>query len=224
MNSLLLERLHIGEKTKTIKTLVFDFGGVLINLNKEQSIKNFEKLGIENISELLSLWCQKGVFLSFEEGKISTKEFLREIKSMSPRKITDEEIKKAFFSFLVDLPKYKLNLIKRLRQHYTILLLSNINALVYDYCVQKYFHPYGKTMEDYFDKQYLSFQMNVCKPNEKIYKMMIKDAKIQPEETLFIEDGQQNVLVAQSVGINTFLALPDEDFTSLFDIPLLKRE
>jgi len=210
MNPSLIERLHIGEKTKEIKTLIFDFGGVLLNLNKERSIKNFEKLGIEGVHELLSFWCQKGVFLLFEEGKISTEEFFREIK-------------KAFFSFLVDLPKYKLDLIERLRQHYTIYLLSNINALVYDYCVRTYIHPHGKTMEDYFDKQYLSFQMNVCKPNKKIYEMMLEDTKIRPEETLFLEDGEQNTLVAQSLGINTFLVLPSEDFSSLFELPLLKR-
>jgi len=204
MNPSLIERLHIGEKTKEIKTLIFDFGGVLLNLNKERSIKNFEKLGIEGVHELLSFWCQKGVFLLFEEGKISTEEFFREIKAMSSREITEEEIKKAFFSFLVDLPKYKLDLIERLRQHYTIYLLSNINALVYDYCVRTYIHPHGKTMEDYFDKQYLSFQ-------------------IRPEETLFLEDGEQNTLVAQSLGINTFLVLPSEDFSSLFELPLLKR-
>lgn len=223
MNPSLIERLHIGEKTKEIKTLIFDFGGVLLNLNKERSIKNFEKLGIEGVHELLSFWCQKGVFLLFEEGKISTEDFFREIKAMSSREITEEEIKKAFFSFLVDLPKYKLDLIERLRQHYTIYLLSNINALVYDYCVRTYIHPHGKTMEDYFDKQYLSFQMNVCKPNKKIYEMMLEDTKIRPEETLFLEDGEQNTLVAQSLGINTFLVLPSEDFSSLFELPLLKR-
>jgi putative hydrolase of the HAD superfamily len=78
-------------------------------------------------------------------------------------------------------------------------------------------------MEDYFDKQYLSFQMNVCKPNKKIYEMMLEDTKIRPEETLFLEDGEQNTLVAQSLGINTFLVLPSEDFSSLFELPLLKR-
>lgn len=222
MTNSIKERLHIHDNTSEIKTLIFDFGGVLIDLDKERSIENFKKLGVEGIDELLSFWCQKGFFLLFEEGKISTREFLDEIKKMSTRNISDEDIKTAFFSFLVDLPRYKLELIARLRPHYQIFLLSNINELIYNYCLEKYFHAYHTKIENYFDKIYLSFQMNVCKPKKEIYQQLIQDSGIIPEETLFLEDGSENVAVAQSMGINTFLALPQEDFTPLFDIPLLK--
>jgi putative hydrolase of the HAD superfamily len=133
------EQTFIGDKTKKIKTLIFDFGGVLIDLDKERSVKAFSELGIERIDELLSHWCQKGVFLDFEEGKISTENFLTEIKKMTSRAVSSDENKKSIFSILVDLPRYKLDLILKLRNHYQIFLLSNINELIYNYCLMIYF-------------------------------------------------------------------------------------
>ncbi len=223
MALLLEDRLYIQNNTQEIKTLIFDFGGVLIDLDKERSVQNFTKLGIQGIDSLLSNWCQKGVFLRFEEGNITSEEFLNEIRRMSTRTISDDEIKAAFFSFLVDLPHYKLDLIAQLRNHYQIFLLSNINELIYNYCIEHYFYARGKTMDDYFDKQYLSFQMHICKPKKEIYLKMLQDSGIHPEETLFLEDGEQNIHTAQLLGINTFFTLPNENFSSLFDIPLLKR-
>ncbi|MBP7101972.1 MAG: HAD family phosphatase [Bacteroidales bacterium] len=223
MASSIQSRLFIGDKTKKIKTLIFDFGGVLIDLDKERSVKAFSELGIERIDELLSHWCQKGVFLDFEEGKISTENFLTEIKKMTSRAVSSDEIKRAFFLFLVDLPRYKLDLILKLRNHYQIFLLSNINELIYNYCLNEYFHKFHQQIEDYFDKIYLSFQLNVCKPKKEIFEKMLLDAAINPEETLFLEDGQQNIVTAQSLGINTFLVKAYEDFSPVFELPILKK-
>lgn len=223
MSILFEDRLCIHKNTKEIKTLIFDFGGVLINLDKERCIEKFTKLGIKGIDELLSHWCQKGLFLQFEEGKITSNLFLNEIRKMSTFTISDDEIKAAFFSFLIDLPRYKLDLIARLHSHYQIFLLSNINELIYNFCVKEYFFKFGKKIDDYFDKKYLSFQLHVCKPKKEIYLKMLQDSGIQPEEALFLEDGEQNILTAQSLGINTFFTLPKEDFSLLFETPLLKR-
>ncbi|MDX9889918.1 MAG: HAD family phosphatase [Bacteroidales bacterium] len=223
MDPLLTERLHLTEKTTVIKTLIFDFGGVLIDLNKDRSIKAFADLGIPAVAELLNNWCQKGIFLLFEEGKISSREFLNSIRNMSQHAISDEEIKKAFFSFLVDLPRYKLALLSTFRKHYKLFLLSNINEMIYNYSCESYFHTYGSRIEDYFDKLYLSFEMKVCKPHKKIFEMMLDDAGILPEESLFLEDGEKNIQTAQLLGFNTFLVKPEEDFSVLFEHPLLKR-
>lgn len=221
MNQLFKERLFIGDKTKEIKTLIFDFGGVLIDLNKERSIQAFAKLGIEKVKDLLNNWCQKGIFLLFEEGKISPRKFLDNIHQMADKELSDEDIKQAFFTFLVDLPRYKLNLLTKLRKHYNIFLLSNINEMIFQYCCDTYFHAYGIDIHDYFDKLYLSFQMKVCKPDKKIFEMMIADSGIHPEECLFLEDGVQNIETAKCMGFNTFFVKPEEDFTSLFNHPLL---
>lgn len=224
MDQLFKERLFIGEKTKEIKTLIFDFGGVLIDLNKERSIQAFAELGIEKVKDLLNNWCQKGIFLLFEEGKISSHEFLNNIHRMTEKELSDEDIKQAFFTFLVDLPRYKLNLINKLRKHYNIFLLSNINEMIFQYCCDTFFHAYGIDIDDYFDKLYLSFQMKVCKPDKKIFEIMIADSGLQPEECLFLEDGLQNIETAKSLGFNTYFVKPEEDFTPLFNHLLLKRD
>mgnify|MGYP001241942234 FL=1 len=142
---------------------------------------------------------------------------------MTSRAVSSDEIKRAFFLFLVDLPRYKLDLILKLRNHYQIFLLSNINELIYNYCLNEYFHKFHQQIEDYFDKIYLSFQLNVCKPKKEIFEKMLLDAAINPEETLFLEDGQQNIVTAQSLGINTFLVKAYEDFSPVFELPILKK-
>lgn len=224
MDQLFKERLFIGDKTKEIKTLIFDFGGVLIDLNKERSIQAFSELGIEKVKDLLNNWCQKGVFLLFEEGKISSREFLDNIHQMTDKELTDEDIKQAFITFLDGIPRYKLNLITKLRKGYNIFLLSNINEMIFQHACDTYFHAYGDDIKDYFDRFYLSFQMKVCKPNKKIFDMMIADSGIHTEECLFLEDGIQNIETAQSLGFNTFFVKPEEDFTPLFNHPLLKLD
>lgn len=200
-----------------IKTIIFDFGGVLLSLNMQACKDAFARLGYDRIGELLDHYKQKGIFLLFEEGKISTEDFFEELQHIVGKQVPTEDIKKAYLAFIEDIPSYKLDLILRLRKQYTVLMLSNVNAFIFDYCKENHFKSQNHVFEDYFDKAYLSFEMGVCKPDRLIFEKMIADAALIPEQCLFLDDGIKNIETAQSLGFRTCCVKPQEDFSYLFE-------
>ena len=116
-------------KRKGIKNLIFDFGGVLINLDRQRCVENFRKLGLEKVDELLGMYSQQGIFMQHEKGLISSAEFRENIRGLLTKKVTDEQIDAAWNSFLVDIPRFKLDMLLKLREKYVVYLLSNTNEI-----------------------------------------------------------------------------------------------
>ena len=200
-----------------INTIIFDFGGVLLNLNMQACVNAFACLGYDRIDELIDHYKQKGIFLLFEEGKISADDFFVELQKIVGNPISREKLKKAYLAFIEDIPAYKLELILRLRKQYKILMLSNINEFIFDYCKENHFIANGHVFEDYFDKAYLSFEMGICKPSKLIFEQMIEDAGLIPQQCLFLDDGTKNIEMAQTMGFQTYHVKPQEDFSYLFE-------
>jgi putative hydrolase of the HAD superfamily len=196
---------------KNINTIIFDFGGVLLNLNMQACIDAFARLGYNKIDELIDHYKQKGIFLLFEEGKLSTDDFFTELQKIVGLQVPVEDLKQAYISFLGDLPAYKLNLILELRKKYKVYMLSNINHFVFEHCKKTYFDTDNHVVEDYFDKAFLSFEMKVCKPDKLIFEKMIKDADLIPEQCLFLDDGIKNIETAKDLGFNTLWVKRDDD-------------
>ncbi len=117
------------EQFKNIKTLIFDFGGVLINLDLPACIRKINQLGISNVEQYLSNYGQAGFFLKFEKGEIDIPQFRNEIRKLSTKSITDSQIDEAWCEFLQDIPQEKLDVVEKLRQKYRIIMLSNTNPL-----------------------------------------------------------------------------------------------
>ena len=203
---------------KNINTLIFDFGGVLLNLDMPKCLEAFKKLGCDTINEYLDHYKQKGLFLDFEEGKISTSDFFKELQKIVGNNVSISELENAFLSFLGDLPQSKLDLLLALRKKYKVYMLSNINAFIYDHCKRTYFEKNGKKMHDYFDKVYLSYEIGICKPDRRIFDYMIQDADLNPNQCFFIDDGEKNIETAKSLGFTTYLAKPKEDFSEVFEV------
>ena len=201
-----------------MKTIIFDFGGVLLNLNMKACIDAFARLGYNKIDELIDHYKQKGLFLLFEEGKISTEEFFTELQKKVGLHASIEDLKQAYLSFLCDLPQYKLDLILKLRKKYKIYMLSNINQFIFDYCKKTYFETANYAFEDYFDKAYLSFEMGVCKPDKLIFEKMIEDSGLIPSQCFFLDDGIKNIETAKKLGFHTYLVKPKENFLYLCKI------
>ncbi len=113
-----------------IKNLIFDFGGVLINLTRNRCIEAFEELGVTNIRELVSNnYHHKDLFMQLEMGTITVRQFHTGIRSMSGRLLTDEQIDQVWIAMLDDVPDYKLDLLLDLRRKYNTMLLSNTNEI-----------------------------------------------------------------------------------------------
>jgi putative hydrolase of the HAD superfamily len=204
-------------KEKDIKNLVFDFGGVLVDLDRQRCIEQFQQIGLENVHQLVSDSFKEGFFQKYELGLISTAEFRNHIRSLSSKSVTDADIDAAWCSFLCSIPAHKLSLLLSLREKYMVYLLSNTNDLHWQWSVEHLFPYKGFDVNSYFEKIYLSFEMHLAKPDINIFKTMTNDAGIEPDETLFIDDSIDNCLTAESFGIHSFVAKNDDDWTRLFE-------
>lgn len=197
--------------TENITTIIFDFGGVLINLDLDRCIKQFKALGVQNFEENLSNFGQKGFFLQFEKGEIGVPEFCENVRKLAALPLTDQQIIDAWCLFLVDIPDYKIELLLELKKKYRLLLLSNTNPLHIDISAVNEFARFGLKLEDVFDKCYYSYEMKMAKPDAEIFEALLTDAGVKPEECLFLDDGQKNIDQATKLGIQSYLVDVKED-------------
>lgn len=203
-------------KNKGIKNLLIDLGGVLINLNRQRCVENFEKLGIPDVIDYLDIYHEDGIFMQLEKGLITPSDFRHGIREMMGKVVSDKQIDAAWNSFLADIPTYKLDLLLKLREKYVVYLLSNTNEIHWKWVCKNAFPYRTFKVEDYFEKTYLSFEMNMAKPEPEIFKTVIEDAGITPEETFFIDDSEINCKAAHELGILTYTAKTGEDWSHLF--------
>ncbi|WP_455497805.1 HAD family hydrolase [Coprobacter sp.] len=201
---------------KGIKTIIFDLGGVLMDLNKQRCINAFKHLGFTDIQEYLGEYEQKGMFMDLEDGTISAPEFRDKIRNHIGKPVTDQQIDDAFNLFLVGIPDYKLTMLLELRKKYQVFMLSNTNPVMFEGRIPELFKMQGGSISDYFDKFYLSYQLGATKPKPIVFEKIIADAKILPEETLFLDDSRRNIEAARTLGFKIYLTAPQEDFTSIF--------
>ena len=168
-------------KSKGIKNLLIDLGGVLINLDRERCIENFKKIGFQHVEEKFCTHQLDGIFLQQEKGLITPAEFRDGIRDMMGKAVSDEQIDAAWNSFLVDIPAYKLDLLLKLREKYVVYLLSNTNDIHWQWVCQNAFPYRTFKVEDYFEKTYLSYEMKMAKPEPEIFKAVTEDAGIDPK-------------------------------------------
>ncbi len=201
-----------------ISTLIFDFGGVIVNLDLPQCIQNLNNLGLNDVEKYLSNFGQSGFFLKFESGELSIEEFRDEIRKLTRNELSDNQIDEAWCSFITNIPAEKIEVLKKLRNKYKLLLLSNTNPLHIQVSAAGEFAKYGGTMNDFFDKCYLSYEMGLVKPNASIFEALLKDAGVKAEECLFIDDGPKNIETASKLGIQTCLVKQEDDLSFLLSL------
>ena len=194
-----------------ITTLIFDFGGVLIDLDLERCIQGFKDLGVKDFGNNLNNYGQKGFFLEFEKGHLSIEQFRDEIRKQAQIPLTDTEIDEAWCLFLCDVPDRKMEILLELKNKFRLLLLSNTNPLHINKPAKNEFARFGLDIRDVFDKCYLSYEMGMAKPDAEIFQAMLADAGVTPEECLFLDDGFKNIEQAAKLGIQTYLVEANED-------------
>lgn len=207
-----------------IKNLVFDFGGVIADLNRQGAVDAFIAIGLKDADTRLDKYHQTGIFQELEEGRISDSEFIRIMEELCQRSLTWPEVQQAWLGFLSGVDLKKLHLLEELRQEgYHLYLLSNTNPFVMGWACSKDFTSEGKSLAEYFDRLYLSYKVGCTKPDKKIFTHMLEDAKILPEETLFVDDGAANIQVGQELGMHTFCPKNATDWRDELK-NLIKRE
>ncbi len=195
-----------------IKDIVFDFGGVLIEIDTPQAIKRFKALGLVNAEEYLNSYQQIGTFYALENGDITADEFIDDLSVLCNRRISYEEANNAWLGFIVRVQTECLDFIQQLRPQYRLSVLSNTNPFLQGWARSKDFTTEGKSLDDYFDSLFLSYRMNCSKPGEDIYRKMLLQGGMKAEEVLFIDDSSKNLDTASRLGINVLQVKNGEDW------------
>lgn len=201
---------------QNIRHIIFDLGGVLLNLDVEGCTRAFEKAGLKDIRSVLTGTNEGGIFSEYERGEIGTPEFRDGIRQLASQSLTDDEIDRMWVNELLDIPQEKLDLLVSLRSKYDIYLLSNTNELHWQHVVESLLPQQNYRVEDLFKETFLSFRMKLAKPDPEIFREVLCQAGLKPEETLFIDDSAVNCQAAQSVSIQTEHYKPGNDLSLLF--------
>lgn len=184
--------------------MVFDLGGVLIDLKRENAVSALEGLGIPDVDSLLGLYRQEGPFLALETGEITAAEFFDQLRPLCRPGTTDQEITDAFNCFLVGLPEERLDALMELRRRGKhVYALSNTNAVMYNSWIAKAFSVQGKRINDYFEGVMASFEQGVCKPHRGIFEALIERYQLDPTRTLYLDDSAANCEAAAGCGLRT---------------------
>lgn len=204
---------------KNIKNLIIDFGGVIINLTRNRCIEAFAAIGVDVRDLIVNNYQHKDLFMQLELGQVTPAQFRDGIRHLTQEPLTDEQIDAAWIAMLDDIPTYKLDLLLELRKSYNTMLLSNTNEIHWEWAKNHGFNYAGHTVDDFFNKIYLSYELHMLKPNADIFEYVLQDAGIRPEETLFIDDALPNCKMAEQLGIHTYVAQPREDWSGIFNQP-----
>ncbi len=188
---------------KKIDNIIFDLGNVILDIDYQSTIKAFEKIGIENASILYSKSSQTKIFDQLETGKITKEDFILEIQKIIP-KASKSEIINAWNAIIKDLPESRIDILKSLKDKFSIFLLSNTNSIHINYIVKKIGR--GKYDEFYnlFDKVYYSHEVKLRKPDPNIFKLVIIENNLKIKNTLFIDDSIQHINSAKKLGLQTY--------------------
>jgi HAD superfamily hydrolase (TIGR01509 family) len=187
------------------KNIILDLGAVIININPDLTTKAMKDLGFNDFEKSYSLFKQTDIFDRFEKGLIDSYYFRNELRKHSDNEISNEKFDKAWGEMLLDFPKERITLLKKLSEKYNIYLLSNTNEIHYKQYSKDFFNQYGFEFNSLFVKAYYSFQIGLRKPDVEIYKFALSDSKLIPEETLFIDDLEVNIESAKITGLQTML-------------------
>ena len=200
-----------------IKAIIFDMGGVLVDLDIEDCKRAFkEYLGYEKIDELIDPCHQKGIYGDLEEGKLSGDEFRKLVLAESRPGSVAEDVDRAMWHILTGIEPYKAQLLKRLSESYDLYLLSNNNEV----CLPRsraMFAEAGTPMETLFKKCFYSFEMKALKPSEAFYKAVVAEIGLPAEQMFFIDDSQKNVDGAIAAGLPAVYYQPGSDLEALIE-------
>lgn len=191
-----------------IKNIVFDLGGIIFKIDKNQAIERFNEVGFHDAASYLDAFAQVGIFGDLESGKINAEQFRCQLSKLAGKELTLEDCAYGWQGYAVDLPQRNLDKLIELRQRgFRLSLLSNTNPFMMQWALSSAFDGRGHGLDYYFDALYLSYEMGVMKPERRIFEMMLHGEQAEPHDTVFIDDSARNTQVAASLGI--YVLQPD---------------
>ncbi len=205
----------------SVKNIIFDFGGVVIDIDEQLTINEFAKLGVEDISMVNNPEFIE-IVSKFEKGIFTPDIFRNKLRDYLDLSATDQEIDDAWNALLFDIPKERLEVIEKVKKNYNIFLLSNSNEIHYDLYLRDLQLRFGyNEFAELFHQAYFSFDLHLSKPNSEIYEFVMYQEGLNPEETLFIDDKPENIEAAKKLGFQTYQLIKPERIRDIFTDGLL---
>ena len=207
-----------------IKNIIFDLGGVVLDIDESIVYKELEKLGI-NISELAHSKGFMEIMSNFDTGVYTAPTFRKKMKELiRQEKMTDAKFDSIWNAMLLDIPRERIEALEQIRRHYKIFLMSNSNEIHYDLYIRDLQLRFGyDEFDKLFNKSYFSFDIHLEKPDPRFFELILDHEHLLPEETLFIDDTAANIKVAKSLGIRTYHISREELVRNLFVNGVLKE-
>lgn len=184
--------------------VIFDLGGVIINLDYQKTIDSFSSLGISDFDLLYSQAAQSNLFDRYETGMVSTFHFINRLLDLMPEGCTPNQVVHAWNAMILNIPKERLDFLLQIKSKIPTYLYSNTNDLHLSQVRRELTKVSDIPLEAYFEKVYLSQNIGERKPNPEGFSRIIKENNLVPERTLFIDDTLQHIEGANKVGLATF--------------------
>lgn len=184
-----------------VKNIIFDLGGVLLNLDLPGSRQAFHKLGISEIEELFRTGHSDSFFRRYETGHLDDAAFIAAARAVAANAIGDNDILDAWNSMLRDFPAQNVAFLEQLKDRYRLFLFSNTNSLHLQSFQKSFREAYGRELDSLFEKAWYSHIINRRKPDVEAFRFVVEDAKLDAAVTLFIDDTLSNVEGARMAGL-----------------------
>jgi len=191
-----------------IRNIIFDLGGVILNIDYHQTEQAFNRLGIRNFNEQYSQFHANSFFKDFEKGKIDPLSFISQLKTFAPG-IAESDIINAWNAMLLDFPSGRIGFLQKLKSRYRIFLLSNTNA-IHHQAFQKMKLDVAGKLDSCFEKVYYSHETGLRKPDKEIFELVLNENNLLAKQTLFIDDTFINIQAAGSVNLQTIYLKPPQ--------------
>jgi len=191
---------------QNLKNIIFDLGGVILNIDAQLTFDAFRKLGLN--SSLQEEKEAMNFFFDLERGHSTPMAFRNYIRQLIGVDIPDEEIDAAWSAMILDIPADRVRYVEDLKRKYRIFLLSNTNEIHRLKFHRIFKESYGYSFDQLFERNYYSHEMGLRKPDQKIFQQVLKENRLIASETLFVDDVEENVLAAESLGIKGLNILP----------------
>lgn len=199
-----------------IKNIIFDLGGVIINLDINKSIQEFNKLSSKQFETIYTQLQQSPIFDQFDKGEITETDFFNELQKEMEILVPTKKLLFAWNAMLLDFPKHRLQLLEKLKPNYRLFLLSNTNETHITEFESTLFKQHGyKNLESFFEIVYYSCRIGKRKPDEAIFDFVLKQHNLDPQETLFIDDSPQHIEGAIKTGIKAQLLSKNREVEDL---------
>ncbi|MCB2207270.1 MAG: HAD family phosphatase [Bacteroidetes bacterium] len=210
-------------KAKNIKTIIFDFGGVILDIDPQITIKEFQKMGFKDVAKTKSKEFIEDIIRKFERGIYTPEVFRKKLRAFLELDVSDQKLDDAWNALIYDIPAERIEILEQVKKNYQMLLLSNSNEIHYDLYVRDLQLRFGyREFDELFDKAYFSFDMHLSKPDPEVYEFIINQHNLKPSQTLFIDDNEENIAAASKLGLKTYLLAKPERVRDIFENGVLK--